>query len=69
MKEFEGNFISQLPKVETSIFAVMSQMAMEHKAVNLSQGFPDFPVSPKLIDRIHFYMKKGMNQCKMLLII
>jgi len=62
MKEFKGNFISQLPKVGTSIFAVMSQMATQYKAVNLSQGFPDFPVSAKLIDRIHFYMKKGMNQ-------
>lgn len=62
MMEFEGNFVSQLPNVGTSIFAVMSQMATEHKAVNLSQGFPDFPVSAKLIDRIHFYMKKGMNQ-------
>jgi len=62
MKEFKGNFISQLPNVGTSIFAVMSQMAIQHKAVNLSQGFPDFPVSAKLIDRIHFYMKKGMNQ-------
>lgn len=62
MIEFNGNFISQLPNVGTSIFAVMSQMATENKAVNLSQGFPDFPVSAKLIDRIHFYMKKGMNQ-------
>ena len=62
MNEFEGNFVSKLPSVGTSIFAVMSQMAAGHKAVNLSQGFPDFPVSPKLIDRIHHYMKKGMNQ-------
>lgn len=62
MMEYEGRFVSQLPNVGTSIFAVMSQMATEHKAVNLSQGFPDFPVSAKLIDRIHFYMKKGMNQ-------
>ncbi len=62
MLEFEGNIISKLPSVQTSIFAVMSGMAVEHKAVNLSQGFPDFPVAPKLIDRIHHYMKKGMNQ-------
>lgn len=62
MIEFKGNFISQLPNVGTSIFAVMSQMATEYKAINLSQGFPDFPVSARLIDRIHFYMKKGMNQ-------
>jgi methionine aminotransferase len=62
MNKFEGSFVSKLPGVGTSIFAVMSQIANEHNAVNLSQGFPDFPVSEKLIDRIHFYMKKGMNQ-------
>lgn len=53
---------SKLPDVETSIFTVMSKMATEHKALNLSQGFPDFPVSGELIDRLHYYMKKGYNQ-------
>lgn len=37
-------------------------MAMEHKAINLSQGFPDFPVSQELIDLIHDRMKAGENQ-------
>lgn len=37
-------------------------MAMEHNAINLSQGFPDFPVSEKLIDLIHQKMKEGYNQ-------
>lgn len=53
---------SKLPDIGTSIFTKMSKMAMEYKALNLSQGFPDFPVSGELIDRLHFYMKKGYNQ-------
>jgi methionine transaminase len=40
----------------------MSGMAREYGAINLSQGFPDFEVSAALIDLIHQYMKKGMNQ-------
>ena len=39
---------TKLPKVGTTIFTVMSQLAMEHKAVNLGQGFPDFPVPEPL---------------------
>lgn len=53
---------SKLPDVGTTIFSVMSALAQEHKALNLSQGFPDFPVSPELIDRIHYWMKQGANQ-------
>ncbi len=53
---------SRLPEVGTSIFTVMSRMALEHNAINLSQGFPDFPVSEKLIDLIHQKMKEGHNQ-------
>ncbi len=53
---------SKLPQTETSIFAVMSALANKHKAINLSQGFPDFPVSPELIDLIHNKMQRGMNQ-------
>nr|WP_290127807.1 methionine aminotransferase [Roseivirga pacifica] len=40
----------------------MSKMALEYGAINLSQGFPDFDVAPDLIDRVHHYMKSGMNQ-------
>jgi methionine transaminase len=40
----------------------MSKMAMDHQAINLSQGFPDFPVSEKLIELIHQAMKNGHNQ-------
>lgn len=56
------NLQSRLPEVGTSIFTVMSRMALEQGAINLSQGFPDFPVSEKLIDLIHQKMKEGYNQ-------
>lgn len=58
MKELK----SKLPKVGTTIFTVMSQMASEYKAINLSQGFPDFPVSEKLIDLVYQNMQIGHNQ-------
>jgi methionine aminotransferase len=54
--------VSRLPEVGTSIFAVMSKMAVEHGAINLSQGFPDFPVDATLIDLIHDKMRAGHNQ-------
>jgi methionine aminotransferase len=53
---------SKLPHIGTTIFTVMSALANEYQAVNLSQGFPDFSCSPELIDLVSFYMKKGMNQ-------
>lgn len=53
---------SKLPQASTSIFAVMSKMAADHKAINLSQGFPDFPVSEELIRLVNKYMQEGYNQ-------
>jgi methionine aminotransferase len=53
---------SKLPNMGTSIFAVMSAMANKHKAINLSQGFPDFAISEKLIELVNKYMKQGENQ-------
>ncbi len=53
---------SRLPDIGTSIFSVMSRMAQEHQAINLSQGFPDFQVSEILIDLISLKMKEGHNQ-------
>jgi methionine aminotransferase len=41
---------TKLPKVGTTIFTVMSQLALEHGAVNLGQGFPDFAV-PEFLSR------------------
>ncbi len=53
---------SKLPKVGTTIFSVMSQMASEYDAVNMAQGFPEFPVSQELIDLVYQNMQIGHNQ-------
>ena len=53
---------SKLPKVGTTIFTVMSQLAAEHGAVNLGQGFPDFPVPPRLVEELDRAMRAGHNQ-------
>ncbi len=53
---------SKLPQTPTSIFAVMSGLANQYGAINLSQGFPDFKVSRELIDLIHRYMLADKNQ-------
>jgi len=52
----------KLPNITTSIFAVMSKMASEYNALNLSQGFPDFKSDPILIDLVTQAMKNGYNQ-------
>jgi len=62
MHNYTGNLVSKLPFTGTSIFAVMSALAREHNAINLSQGFPDFPVSEELIKLVNSNMKKGFNQ-------
>jgi methionine aminotransferase len=53
---------TKLPKVGTTIFTVMSQLALEHGAVNLGQGFPDFDCDPKLVQAVTDAMTKGLNQ-------
>jgi methionine transaminase len=53
---------TKLPKVKTTIFTVMSQLATEHKALNLSQGFPDFSCPERLIDLVTKHMRAGSNQ-------
>lgn len=53
---------SKLPDVGTTIFTVMSQLAIEHKAVNLGQGFPDFMMSEELTDLVAKAMRNGFNQ-------
>lgn len=62
MPEFPGLIKSKLPKVQTTIFTVMSRLAHEHQAINLSQGFPDFESDDALKDLVHLAMKKGHNQ-------
>ncbi|WP_024890756.1 pyridoxal phosphate-dependent aminotransferase [Luteimonas huabeiensis] len=53
---------SKLPNVGTTIFTVMSQLAAEHGAVNLGQGFPDFDVPPRLVEELARAMRAGHNQ-------
>ena len=53
---------TKLPKVGTTIFSVMSQLALEHKAVNLGQGFPDFEPPEALREAITRAMAEGKNQ-------
>ena len=53
---------SKLPQVGTTIFTVMSQLANEVGAVNLGQGFPDFPMSAELASLVNKAMQNGFNQ-------
>ncbi|QCO68775.1 pyridoxal phosphate-dependent aminotransferase [Luteimonas yindakuii] len=53
---------SKLPKVGTTIFSTMSQLAAEYGAVNLGQGFPDFEVPARLVDELERAMRAGHNQ-------
>ena len=53
---------SRFPDMGTTIFTVMSRLATECGAVNLSQGFPDFQAEPALFDAVHRHMLAGRNQ-------
>ncbi len=53
---------SRLPEVGTTIFSVMSALALRHGAVNLGQGFPDFDGDPALVDAVSAAMRAGHNQ-------
>ena len=53
---------SKLPNVGTTIFTVMSSLAAELGAVNLGQGFPDYPMSEELIALVDRAMRNGYNQ-------
>jgi len=53
---------SKLPDVGTTIFTTMSQLAQQHNALNLSQGFPDFDGHPYLKQRVAHYIEQGLNQ-------
>jgi methionine transaminase len=53
---------SKLPKVGTTIFTVMSSLAVQYNAINLGQGFPDFPMSEELIALVNDAMRSGHNQ-------
>ena len=57
---------SRLPQVGTTIFSVMSRLAQEHGAINLSQGFPDFAPPARLLERVAHHMANGKNQYAMM---
>jgi methionine aminotransferase len=54
--------MSKLPHISTSIFTVMSKMAAEHNAINLSQGFPNFPVDERLTSIVAKLAKENVHQ-------
>jgi methionine aminotransferase len=56
------NLRSKLPTVGTTIFTVMSKLAADVGAINLSQGFPDFACDPALVDAVARHMREGRNQ-------
>jgi methionine aminotransferase len=62
MSHIFKNISSKLPDIPTSIFAIMSRLSADQNAINLSQGFPNFPMSEKLIDLVTKAMKDGHNQ-------
>jgi len=56
------SFPSRLPNVGTTVFTIMSALAVEHEAINLGQGFPDFPCDRKLIASVNDAMLADRNQ-------
>jgi len=54
--------MSKLPHIDTSIFTVMTQMATEHNAINLSQGFPNFPVDKRITDIVAKLATQNVHQ-------
>jgi methionine aminotransferase len=62
MPAFPRPIASKLPDVGTTIFTVMSRLAQEHNAINLSQGFPDFDCAGPLRDLVTKYFNAGLNQ-------
>ncbi len=62
MEKSNINLNSKLPRVGSTIFSKMTQLANQHHAINLSQGFPDFEADPKLLELVDKYMHNGDNQ-------
>jgi len=56
------HFKSKLPKTATTIFTVMSKLAADHNAINLSQGFPDYDSPAELSNLVNKYIQQGKNQ-------
>lgn len=58
----QPRIVSKLPKVGTTIFTVMSRLAQQHGAINLSQGFPNYSAPSRLNELVMHYMERGYNQ-------
>ena len=58
----QPSITSKLPRTGPTIFAVMSSMAQQYQAINLGQGFPDYPMSEALVSLVNQAMKQGHNQ-------
>ena len=56
------HFDSKLPDVGTTIFTVMSRRALEENALNIGQGFPDYPIDPRLSQALSDVIAEGRNQ-------
>jgi len=59
---YPNSINSKLPNVGTTMFTVMSKLATDNNAINLSQGFPDFSCNEELIGLVNKYMLRGNNQ-------
>ena len=57
-----ATFQSKLPNVGTTIFTEMSVLAQQYNAINLGQGFPDFPMDPAITELVNEAMQNGFNQ-------
>ncbi len=62
MPRFPATIESRLPALGTTIFTLMSQLAQQCGAINLSQGFPDFDADARLFERVGHWMRAGHNQ-------
>jgi methionine aminotransferase len=62
IKEKMISIKDKLPQVGTTIFTVMSQLAHQHQAINLAQGFPNFDMPQRLKDLVNEFVQKGYNQ-------
>lgn len=60
--KFEGNINNKLPNIGNSVFSVMTNLANQHNAINLAQGFPDFDCSDELKKLVNDAIQNGYNQ-------
>ena len=62
MSMLSGPYHSKLPNIKTTIFTTVGNLARKHKAIDLSQGFPNFEADPNLLNLVTEAMQSGHNQ-------